>query len=222
MSACATMSKAPSEAPVLARLRPRHEQVLGHAGRRAIRRRRGHGRGVLPRGHQLRVLGGRQKHSIPRLLLLHCARTPGAPEHAPPACESLVGGASERLARDPSATTTSAALTTPSRRCSTSFRAPTKRGHPSRVGISPTPPRGGARSRSIGSPTFRDRPRPPLATRCQEGNHQHEHRHHRQRKHWQRPHHCTRIRRTPSGIDHRQRFFDDIAELVTPATGSTR
>ena len=54
-------------APVLARLRPRHEQVLGRAGRRPIGRRRGHGRGVLPRGHQLRVLGRETRtiHSPP-------------------------------------------------------------------------------------------------------------------------------------------------------------
>ena len=63
--------KSSSGALVLARLRPRHQQVLGCPGRRTIGRRRGHGRGVLPRGHQLRVLGRGQEQSIPRLLLLH-------------------------------------------------------------------------------------------------------------------------------------------------------
>ena len=45
------------------------------------------------------------------------------------------------------------------------------------------------------SHTYRDRPRQPRATRSQEGEPPHEHRHHRQRKHRQRPRHPLDSRR---------------------------
>ena len=144
---------------LLAQLRSRHQPVLRHAGRDTIRRRRGHGRGVLPRDHQFRVLGRGSNQPLPRLLLLHRTRA-GRPRAASPSALAGRSGPRKPTVRSPSsATTTSGALPTRGRRCSSSSRARTKPAHHSRAGTSPTRQRNGARFRPTGSPV--SPPSPP-------------------------------------------------------------
>ncbi|CAA9482439.1 MAG: Ava_C0101 and related proteins, partial [uncultured Solirubrobacteraceae bacterium] len=63
-------------APVLALVRPRPRPLLRASGAGRTGRRPGQRRGVLPRGHRVRVLARRRSpHAVPGLLLLH---RPGA------------------------------------------------------------------------------------------------------------------------------------------------
>jgi hypothetical protein len=75
-------------------------RVLRQAGGAEAGRRRGHHGGVLARGHQLRLRGGRPNQPVPRLLLLHRPRACRAAGADAAPSDRRMAPVRRRLARD--------------------------------------------------------------------------------------------------------------------------